>query len=251
VGVFSAAEAQQVKKVRRIGYLASVRGGAESTETALRRGLRELGYIEGESLAIESRSADGKLDRLPGLVIELLQRNVDVVVVTSVQGALAAKKATQSIPIVFAVAQDPVGSGLVASLARPGGNLTGVTDFARELAGKRLELLKETVPNVSRIVVLSWKPAGPDYAAEKKEIEIAAQALRVEIQPLEVRGAQELGNSFTAMARPSADAFMSLTDTRFANNRKPIIDLNCEETLARSVPGLGFCSGRRSDVLRH
>jgi putative ABC transport system substrate-binding protein len=155
------AEAQQTKNVSRIGYLASVRGGLASTEDALRGGLRDLGYIEGRNIVIESRSAEGEMDRLPGLVADLIRLDVDVIVVTSIQGALAAKKATQSIPIVFAVAQDPVGSGLVASLAQPGGNVTGVTDFARELAGKRLERLKETVPKISRTAVLMWKPAGP------------------------------------------------------------------------------------------
>jgi putative ABC transport system substrate-binding protein len=125
----SSAEAQQGRKFYRIGYPASVSGGPESTEDAMRSGLRELGYIEGQNLVIVSRSAEGNLDRLAELLKDLIRLNVDVIVVTSVQGARAAKKATQSIPIVFAVAQDPVASGLVASLARPGGNLTGVTDL--------------------------------------------------------------------------------------------------------------------------
>jgi len=188
----SSAEAQQPSKVYRIGYLASLRGAPASTEDALRSGLRDLGYIDGKNLFIEPRSAEGKVDRLPGLAADLVRLNVDVIVVTSVQGALAAKKATQSIPIVFAVAQDPVGSGLVASLARPNGNLTGVTDFARELAGKRLELLKETASKVSRVALLLWKAAGPEHTAEKNEIETAARALRVDIQPVEIRGTNDL-----------------------------------------------------------
>jgi putative ABC transport system substrate-binding protein len=220
-----AAQAQQPRKVYRMGYLASIRGGPASTEDALRSGLRDLGYIEGQNLFIEPRSAEGKVDRLPGLAADLIRLNVDVIVVTSIQGALAAKKATQSIPIVFAVAQDPVGSGLVASLAQPGGNLTGVTDFARELAGKRVELLKETVPRISRVALLSWKPAGPDYTAEKSEIEIAARALRIELQAVEVGRTSELENAFSAIAQRGANAFMALTDTRFANNRKRIIKL--------------------------
>ena len=150
VALCFSAEAQQTNKVYRIGYLASLRGGLASTEDALRGGLRDLGYIEGRNIVVESRSAEGKVDRLPELAIELIREKVDVIVVTSIQGALATKKATQSIPIVFAIAQDPVGSGLVASLAQPGANMTGVTDFARELAGKRLELLKETAPKISR-----------------------------------------------------------------------------------------------------
>ncbi len=218
------AQAQQPGKSYRVGYLGSVRTGASSVD-ALRQGLHDLGYIEGQNLVIESRFAEGKLDRLPGLVEDLLRLNVDVIVVTSVQGALAAKKAMQSTPIVFAVAQDPVASGLVASLARPGGNLTGVTDFARELAGKRLELLKETVPKVSRVAVLSWKPPGPEYTAERNEIESAARVLGVQLQPVEVGEAKELENVFSAMTNTGTNAFMGLTDTRFATNRKRIIEL--------------------------
>lgn len=221
----SSAEAQQPSKVYRIGYLASLRGGPASTEDALRSGLRDLGYIDGKNLFIEPRSAEGKVDRLPGLAADLVRLNVDVIVVTSVQGALAAKKATQSIPIVFAVAQDPVGSGLVASLARPNGNLTGVTDFARELAGKRLELLKETASKVSRVALLLWKTAGPEHTAEKNEIETAARALRVDIQPVEIRGTNDLENAFRTVTKAGSNGFLALTDTRFANNRRRIIEL--------------------------
>jgi putative ABC transport system substrate-binding protein len=225
------AEAQQPGKLYRVGYLAHFRGGPASTEDALRGGLREFGYIEGQNLVIEARSAEGKLDRMPGLAADLIAQNVDVIVVTSIQGALAAKKATQSIPIVFAVAQDPVGSGLVATLAQPGGNLTGVTDFARELAGKRLELMKETVPKISRVALLSWKPPGPDYPAEKSEIEIAARALRVDLQPVEIRGANDLGSAFMAVTKAGANGFLALTDTRFANNRRRIVELVGENRL--------------------
>jgi putative ABC transport system substrate-binding protein len=198
---------------------------------AFRQGLRDIGYVDGKNAVIEFRSAEANVDRIPGLVADLIGFKVEVIVVTSIQGALAAKKATQSIPIVFAVAQDPVGSGLVASLAQPGGNLTGVTDFARELAGKRLELLKETVPKVSRLALLSWKPAGPDYVAERNDIETAARALRIELQTMEVGGANELESAFPAMTKAGANAFMGLTDTRFANNRMRIIDLVAKNRL--------------------
>ncbi len=223
--------AQQPGKVHRIGYLASARTGLTYTQEAFRKGLSALGYIEGQNIFIEWRSAEGKLDRLPGLVDDLVQKKVDVLVVTSVQAALAAKRVTQAIPIVFAIAQDPVGTGLIASLAQPGGNITGVTDFARELAGKRLELLKETVPKISRAAILKWKPAGPDYAAEMNEIEMAARALGVRVQPVEVRGAEDLANAFAAMSKTGANAFMGLTDTRFAGNRKTIIDLGLKNRL--------------------
>jgi putative ABC transport system substrate-binding protein len=218
-------EAQQTNKVYRIGYLASLRGGASTFEDALRGGLRDFGYIEGRNIVIESRSAEGKVDRLPELAAELIREKVDVIVVTSIQAALASQKATRSIPIVFAVAQDPVGSGLVASLAKPGGNITGVTDFARELAGKRLELLKETAPKISRAVILYWKPAGPDYTAEKSEIENAARALRVELMPLEIKNANEAASAISATIQAGANAFMGLTDTRFASNRIRITEV--------------------------
>ncbi len=161
------AEAQQAGKVYRIGFLANAPSGVER----FRHSMRELGYIEGQNVVIEWRFAKGKLDRFPGLVAELVRLKTDIIVVTSVQGSLAVKKATQRIPIVFAIAQNPVGVGLATSLAQPGGNVTGLTDFARELAGKRLELLKETVPKLSRVALLVWNPAGPDYAVEKNEIE--------------------------------------------------------------------------------
>ena len=223
-------EAQPPKQVYRVGYIASGRG-VLAAEDSLRSGLRDLGYIEGQNIIIESRFAEGKVNRLPELITDLIGRKVDVIVVTSIQGALAAKKTAQFIPIVFAVAQDPVGTGLVTSLAQPGGNMTGVTDFARELAGKRLELVKETLPKISRVAVLLWKPPGPDYAAETKEIEVTAQTLRIELQPVEVATANDLENASSRMIQASANAFMTLTDTRSAVNRKAIIALSVKSSL--------------------
>ena len=220
----SSAEAQQPGKIPRIGYVGSVRGGMESTEAALRQGLLELGYVQGQNIFIKRLSADGNLGRLQGLLSDLIDDKIDVIVVSSVQAALAAKQATRSIPIVFAVAQDPVNSRLVASLSEPGGNLTGVTDFARELAGKRLELLKETAPKTSRIAVLSWKPGGPEYTAERNEIELAARALRIDLQALELENPNDFESSFSAIAKAGTNGFMALTDTRFANNRRRIIE---------------------------
>ncbi len=233
------AQAQQAKKVYRIGSL-TTRSKISGTEKAWRQGLRELGYIEGKNLIIERRSAEMKLDRFPGLVDDLIRRNVDVIVVSSVQGSLAAKKATQTIPIVFAIAQDPVGVGLVASRARPGGNITGLTDFARELAGKRLELLKKTVPKISRVAILSWKPAGPDYASESKEIVSAARAFGLQLEPVEVGGPDDLENAFSAMTRANADAFMGMTDTRLARNRKRIVKLSVKNRLPAIFQGRVF-----------
>lgn len=202
--------------------------------------MRELGYIEGQNLIIDRRASEGKFDRLPGLLADLIRLNVDLIVVSSVQGSLAAKKATQTIPIVFAIAQDPVGVGLVASRARPGGNVTGLTDFARELAGKRLELLKKTVPKISRVAILSWKPAGPDYVSERKEIKSAARAFGLQLEPVEVGGPNDLENAFLAMTRANADAFMGMTDTRLARNRKRIVKLAVKNRLPAIFQGRVF-----------
>ncbi len=232
-------EAQQAGKVYRIGRL-TTNTRISGSEKAWRQGLRELGYIEGKNLIIERRASEGKFDRLPELLADLIRSNVDLIVVSSVQGSLAAKKATQTIPIVFAIAQDPVGVGLVASRARPGGNVTGLTDFARELAGKRLELLKKTVPKVSRVAILSWKPAGPDYASERKEIESAARAFGLQLEPVEVRGPDDLENAFLAMTRANADAFMGMTDTRLARNRKRIVKLGVTNRLPAIFQGRVF-----------
>ncbi len=194
-------EAQQAGKVYRIGYLRNFRSGSPTvrpSQIAFRQRLRELGYVEGKNIVIEPRFAQRKLDRFPGLAAELVGLKVDAIVVNSVQGALAARKATRRIPVVFAIAQNPVGVGLVTSLAQPGGNVTGLTDFARELAGKRLELLKEIVPKLSRMAVLVWNPAGPDYAAEKNELDLAARALGLQLEAVEARGPDDLESAFSA-----------------------------------------------------
>jgi ABC-type uncharacterized transport system substrate-binding protein len=228
-------QAQQPTKVYRIGYISSgVATG--STEEILRQGLRELGYVEGRNLVMEWRYSGGKVDALPGFVTELASLKVDVIVVSGTQFALAAKRATQSISIIFAIADNPVEAGVVASLAQPGGNLTGVTDIAGELGGKRIELLKESVPKISRLAVLVWKPDGPGNAAERKEIESAARVFGVEVQPVEVRGPDDLASSFSAMTKAGANAFMGLTDTRFGANRQRIVELGMKHRLPAIYP---------------
>ena len=224
----SFAQGQPTGTVYHVAYLANRAGPVEES---FRNSLRASGYVEGQNVVIVWRYAQGKLDRLPELIAELVRLKVDVIVVTSVQGALAAKKATQTIPIVFAIAQDPVGNGLVASLARPGANVTGLTDFARELAGKRLEVLKQSAPKLSRLAVLSWKPAGPDYDAERNEIESAARAFGIQLQPVEVRGPNDLETGFAAITQAGANGFMGLTDTRLARNRKRIVALSVKHRL--------------------
>jgi len=153
---YQPADAQQVQ---RIGYLV-FRGEAGPNFDSFKKGMRELGYSEGQNLVIESRSAGGRVDRIPQILSDLMDSKVDVIVVGNVQAAHAAKKATQSIPIVFAIADDPVATGLVASFARPGGNVTGITDLAQHLSGKRVELLKEAIPKLSHLCMILWSPAG-------------------------------------------------------------------------------------------
>ena len=194
VVVGAMAEAQQPKKVPRIGYLSSVDPASESTRSeAIRLALRELGYIEGQNIAIEYRYAEGKRDRLPELAAELVRLKVDIIVVAGGTTPIrAAKNATKTIPIVMVGAGvDPVEAGLVESLARPGGNVTGITNLTRELGGKRLELLKEAVPKLARVAVL-YDPATPASVLEVKEVlPVAARALGLTIQPWEVRAADD------------------------------------------------------------
>ena len=206
--LLSAADAQQPKKVPRIGYLSSFDPATESTRAeAIRLALRELGYIEGQNIAIEYRYAEGKLDRLPELAAELVRLKVDIIVVAGGDPSIrAAKNATKTIPIVMAGAGvDPVEAGLVESLARPGGNVTGITNLARELGGKRLELLKEAVPKVARVAVL-YDPASPGSVLEVKEVlPVAARALGLTIQPWEVRAADGFERVFAALSKQRPD----------------------------------------------
>src|SRR5437773_2919945 len=179
-------EAQQPKKVSRIGYLVSSDPVTESTRSeGIRQALRDLGYVEGQNIAFEYRYAEGKLDRFPELAAELVRLKVDAIFAQSTASVQAAKKATATVPIV-SVSGDPVGLGLVASLARPGGNVTGLANFTSELAGKRLELLKEVVPRVSRVAVL-WNADALSSTLRMRETEAAAPSLGVKLQPVEVR----------------------------------------------------------------
>jgi len=230
-----AAEAQQpVGKPARIGYL-SFRSGPSHLEEAFRQGLRELGYVEGQNLVIEYRWADFKPDRASTLAAELVRLNVGVIVSTSGPiPATAAKRATETIPIVF-IAGDPVGFGLVTRLDRPGGNLTGFDHFMGELHAKRLELLKEAVPGVSRVAVLT-NPANPPTAGWLKELEGAARALRVKLQVLEAREPQEIDAAFATMARERAEALLVMPDPMFLSQRDRIVDLAAKHRL----PGMFF-----------
>jgi putative ABC transport system substrate-binding protein len=201
------AGAQQPGKVYRIGYLANP-PGIGTNEERLRRNLSDLGYIEGQNLVIEWRFTKGKLDRLPDLAAELVRLKVDCIVAVGVAPTRAAKKATRTIPIVMGNADDdPVRQGLVASLARPGGNVTGFTNIGSDLAGKRLELLRETFPDVSRVAIL-FHPGSPPGVAMRKETEIAARALGVKLQSVEVRSPKHLAEAFQAVVKERAEALI-------------------------------------------
>ncbi len=228
-----AAEAQPREKVPRVGYLSP---GSSSDPARLRRfeafrqGLRELGYVEGQNIAIESRWAEGKYDRYSALAADLVRLKVDVIVAVGGRATQDAQQATRTIPIVMSVVIDPVGSGLVASLARPGGNITGLTIMASDLVGKQLEVLKEVVPKVSRVALL-WNPANPGSAPQLREAEAAARALRVRLQTLEARVPQEIDSAFAAMTRERAGALVVLADAIFTNQVKQIADLAAKRRL--------------------
>jgi putative tryptophan/tyrosine transport system substrate-binding protein len=202
------AEAQQAKKVPRMGYLSEVDPATDSARAeAIRLALRELGQLQGQNIAIDYRYAEGKFDRLPELAAELVRLKVDIIVISgAAPGILAAKNATKTIPIVMTGGgADPVEAGLVESLARPGGNVTGITNLSRELGGKRLELLKEAVPKLARVAVLN-DPAIPGTSLEVKEaLPVAARALGLTIQPWEVRGTDDFERVFAALNKQRPD----------------------------------------------
>jgi ABC-type uncharacterized transport system substrate-binding protein len=220
------AEAQQPKKVPRIGYLSNTDPATESTRTeAVRVALREHGYIEGQNIAIEYRYAEGKRDRFPELAAELVRLNVDIIVAAGGDALLrAAKNATKTIPIVMVGrGVDPVEAGLVESLARPGGNVTGVTNLSTELGGKRLELFKEAVPKLARVAVL-YEPASPASVIEVKEVlPVAARALGLTIQPWEVRAADDFERVFAALNKQRPDGLYVPTGPLMNANRKRIV----------------------------
>ena len=220
------ARAQQPKKVPRIGYLSPSDPASESTRAeAIRLALRERGYIEGQNIAIEYRYAEGKRDRFPELAAELVRLKVDIIVVAGGATPIrAAKNATKTIPIVMAgPGADPVEAGLVESLARPGGNVTGITNLNRELGGKRLELLKEAVPKLARVAVL-YDPAVRGSVFEVKEVlPVAARALRLTIQPWEVRDADDFEKVFAALSKQRPDGLYVHAGPLMRANRKRIV----------------------------
>jgi putative ABC transport system substrate-binding protein len=237
-----AAEAQQAAKVARIGFLTLNLAPNLHLREAFLQGLRDLGYVEGRNVEIEYRDAEGRPERLPALAAELVALKVDVILAGGTPQALAAKQATRTLPIVFTAAPDPVTDGLVTSLARPGGNVTGLSNIAPELVGKRLELLKQAVPGVSRVAVL-WHPGGTGERTEKdmlKGAEVAARALGVRLQFLEARGPADFDRAFSDMTRARAGALTSLGGTMFFNERRRLVDLAAKNRLPAVYPQREF-----------
>lgn len=231
-----AVEAQPAAKVARIGFLAT--GSLESPETqvtldAFRQGLRERGYMEGQNILIEYRAADGKIERFPGLANELVRLKVDLILAPNTPAARAVQQATTTIPIVVAVMGDPVGDGLVASLARPGGNITGLTFLGPELVPKRLELLKQALPKVSRVAAL-WHPGAYGERTTRdmaKATEAAARTLGVQLQLVGVGGPDEFHRAFSTMISERADALIVFPSPMLFLERRRIVDLAAKHRL--------------------
>ncbi len=224
-----AAGAQPPAKVPRIGIL-RVPSPPDPNAEAFRKGLRELGYVEGQNIAIEYRTAEGRPDRLPALAGELVTLKVDVIVAGGSVAVQAAKQATTTIPIVMSAAGDPVGAGFAGSLARPGGNITGVVNLAPELGAKRLELLKETSPSLARVAAVS-NPANPAHALELREAQAAAQTLRITLLSLTAPGPEAVETAFATMVRERVRGLMILPDAVFFGQRGRITDLAAQGRL--------------------
>jgi putative ABC transport system substrate-binding protein len=228
--------AQQLKELPRIGFLDPTSPTVSAARIeAFRRGLRKIGYTEGNNIAIDYRFADGKSERLRDLASELVGLNVNVIIARAIPGAIAAKQATTTIPIVFVGVADAVAAGLVASLAHPGGNITGLTSLAPELSGKRLELLRETFPKVSRVAVLR-NPSDAGDPILWKETQAAAQTLGMQLQSLEVRNENDLRNAFDSATKAGSQAFLTLPDPFLQSHRKAIVDFEAKTRLPAIHP---------------
>jgi putative tryptophan/tyrosine transport system substrate-binding protein len=234
-----AIEAQQPDKIPRIGYVSGT-GDAFNQGPyveALRQGLKELGYIEGKNIIIEYRGAEAKLDRVPNLVTELVQLKVDVLVVPFLPAILAAKKATKTIPIVMVAGVDSVARGIVDSLARPGGNITGLNTLSRDLAGKRVQLLTEVVPHLSRVAVLRYADS-QGAAIGFKEYETAGQLLKISVQPLEVGGLNpDVAGMIQSAVKGHANALITITSVNLFRYQRRIAELAMENRLASMFEG--------------
>ena len=234
------AEAQQPTRIPRIAYLAGSSPSAIAARTeAFRQGLRELGYVEGKTIVIEFRYAEEKPDRIPALAADLVQLKVDVIVTAGGTSTRSAKEATVTIPIVMVQDNDPVGNGFVASLARPGGNITGLATLAPEISGKRLELLKEIVPRLSRVAVLG-SSSNPGNAQSLKETELAAREFGLQLQHFDVRNSKDIDNAFRGTGKERADAVLLLVSSVLNAYRTQIVELAVKNRLPAIYPFLDF-----------
>jgi putative ABC transport system substrate-binding protein len=232
-------EAQQPKKVPRIGYLGSGAASYPARVAAFRQGLRELGYVEGKNILIEWRSPEGKIDRLPAIATELVRLKVDVLVTAGAADTRAAKEATVTIPIVMAQDPDPVGNGFVTSLARPGGNITGLSSLSADLSGKRLELLKEIVSKLSRAVVLGTS-TNAGNAQQLKETERAGETLGIQLQYLDVLAPRDMEPAFRAAGKARADAVLVMRGPMLNSHRTQLVDLAAKHRLPATYPQSEF-----------
>ena len=223
-------EAQQLRKLPRLAILSARSPGPLDIFDAFHQRLRDLGYVEGKNIIIEYRFAEEKYDRLPALMAELMSFEPDVIFTHTTPGAMAAKKATTTIPVVIGAAGDLLELGIVTSLARPSGNITGMTFFTLELDNKRLELLKEAVPKISRVAVLV-NPANPIWNNYPRDMEDVARALGVRLQRVEARDREELEAAFTAMTKTKVNALLAVNDTVFGNHRNRISELAAKNRL--------------------
>jgi putative ABC transport system substrate-binding protein len=236
-----AADAQQVGKVARIGWIsaASVSAHARGIES-FRNALHELGYVDGKNISIEYRFAEGKLERLSELAAELVRHGVDVIVATGNEPVRAAKKATRSIPVVMAFSADPVADGFVASLARPGGNVTGLTTLSRDLSAKRLELLREAISGAARVAIF-WSRAIPSSALTVKETESAARAIGVQLHAIELVGSNpDFERAFRTATTRRADALIVVSDAITISHRARIVSLAAKNRLPTMYTGYDF-----------
>jgi putative tryptophan/tyrosine transport system substrate-binding protein len=236
----ASAEAQQAKKNPHIGFLSSSSASAYTNRVeAFQRGLRDLGYVEGKNIAVEYRYAEGKVDRLAELAAELVRLRVDIILAAGDTSVRATKKATETIPIVTTIVSDPVALGFVATLASPRGNITGLTSLAPELGGKRLELLKEAVPPLSRVAVLGHRN-NPGHSAQMKEIEVGAKELRMQVQPFSVQVPNDFDKVFSEMNRDAVHAIIVIQSPAFSNARARLVELAVKNRLPVMYPQSEF-----------
>jgi putative tryptophan/tyrosine transport system substrate-binding protein len=259
IALFSAnphlALAQQTKKLPLIGVISSIPNSLQND--VFRQALRDLGYIEGENIRLEWRSADGQLDRLPALAADLVQLKVDVIVASSNPTVTALQKATQSIPIVMTVVADPVGAGFIASLARPGGNITGLTNLSEDLSSKRVALLKELRPKLSRVAVLR-NPTIPTHAVLWKETQDSANYFGMRLFAVDIRGSEDIGAAFAAIVTNRAEAFIVLPEPISITHRQEIVEFAVKNKLPAMYPfgdftdtgGLAYYGPNRVDLWR-